>query len=117
MKQKPLSLSSEHLTELLKSYIPLEFTRDQVLVYSRQIPPAAFILISGGLLLASKEEDIVFNTPGDTIGLYHVLHSVKTKTDCYVLANSRVIMLGKSEILQALNDKESKLYSIIKEVV
>ena len=62
--------------------------------------------------LSKIEKEI---SAGGMIGVYNLINNNPSSVTCKVQGDSELIMLQKSQILEALNDEKSELYAIIKE--
>jgi signal-transduction protein with cAMP-binding, CBS, and nucleotidyltransferase domain len=117
MKKRARILTTEELNMLKQRYTALKFNNDFELVYDSQIPNTGIVLLQGqiALLKRKKVKDVL--PPGTLLGVSNLINNLPMNVDCKLLGNSEVIMLNKSEILEALNNQDSELYQIIKEEV
>jgi hypothetical protein len=49
------------------------------------------------------------------LGVYELLNNRPVELGCKVKSNSEIIMIQKSDLMDALADEKSELYAIIKE--
>lgn len=97
------------------NYDSFTFKNECDLVYEQQIPNTGIVLIKGQLTLLKKKKIEKEITAGGMIGVYNLINNNPSSVTCKVQGDSELIMLQKSQILEALNDEKSELYAIIKE--
>jgi hypothetical protein len=117
MKNNIKKLTLGQIRFLKKKYESVTFNSDFHLVYETQIPNTGIVLLNGEINLIRKKKSQTLAIPGIMLGVYELLNNIPVGHGCKVMENSELIMLQKSDILEALNDEESKLYEIIKENV
>ena len=115
MNEKIKKLSSEQIKFLKKKFQSLKFNNDFNLVYESQVPNTGIVLIDGEINLIRKKKSLSLNKPGIMLGVYELLNNLPTAHGCMVLGNTELIMIQKSDLMEALSDKDSELYHIIKE--
>jgi len=115
MKKRIKRLTSEEISILKGRYNPLRFINEFDLVYESQVPNTGIVLLEGEIALCKKRKIHETILPGCLIGVYELINNEPVKLGCKVKSNAELIMIQKSEILDALNDKDPELYEIIKE--
>lgn len=108
-------LSREEISILKKQFQSLVFNCDFDLVYEAQVPNTGIVLLEGELSLYKRKKLKSHILPGSMLGVYELLNNRPTDLNCKVLSPSELILIQKSDILDALSDKTSELYAIIKE--
>lgn len=115
MKNNIKKLSKQEIKSLKKQFQTLKFNNDFNLVYESQVPNTGIVLLNGELALFKKKKLQSTVKPGNMLGVYELLNNEPVEHGCMVIGNSELIMIQKSDILAALDDKESELYGILKE--
>lgn len=115
MKNKIKKLTSSEIKLLKKQYQSLTFQGGCDLVYETQIPNTGIVLINGELALFRKKKLKTKVQPGSLLGVHELVHNIPVEHSCKVLGNSELIMIQKSDIIEALSDESSDLYCIIKD--
>jgi CRP-like cAMP-binding protein len=113
MNNTIIKLTKHEIKILKKKFQSLKFNNDFNLVYESQVPNTGFVLLNGELEIFKKKK--VFSTvkPGNMLGVYELLNNAPVDHGCKVMGNSELIMIQKSDILAALDDKNSELYDIL----
>lgn len=117
MKKKIKKLSPTEIKVLKERYNVLKFNSPCELVYESQVPNTGIVLVDGQLGLLKKKKVQVNLEPGSVVGIRNIVQNDPSSVGCKVLENAELIMLNKSEILNALEEKDPELYAIIKECV
>lgn len=117
MKKKTKELSVNEISVLKEMFEPETFASDFDLVYESQVPNTGLVLLSGKISMLKRKKVMGTILPGTLLGVHHLISNVPSKVGIRILGNSEVIMIHKSAILEALDDKNSELFKIIKEVV
>lgn len=115
MKDNITKLTAQQIRLLKKQFQPLIFNNDFNLVYESQIPNTGIVLINGELALFKKKKVFTKIKPGNMLGLRELINNEPVDTGCRVMGNSELILIQKSDILDALADTKSELYAIFKE--
>jgi CRP-like cAMP-binding protein len=115
MKNRIRKLTAKEIEILRDRYSSLKFNNDTDLVYESQIPNTGIVLLEGQIALMKRKKVHATVEPGCVIGIHNLIYNEPSQLACKVMSNSELIMLNKSEILEALSDKESELYAIIKD--
>ena len=110
-------LTNEEIKTLKTKFQLLKFNSDFNLVYESQIPNTGIVLVSGELALLKKKKIRSTIEPGSMLGVYELLNNCPTDHGCMVFGNTELIMIQKSDILAALEDKGSDIYEILKEKI
>jgi hypothetical protein len=117
MKKKIKKLSHEEIQFLRERFTSLKFENSFDLVYESQVPNTGIVLLKGHISLLKRKKVQSTVEAGTLLGVTNIINNEPSQVGCKVLGNSELIMLNKSEILEALNDKDPELYAIIKESV
>lgn len=115
MRTKINKLKKEHLSKLLKQHQVLSFPNDFDLVYEKQIPNTVVALVEGEVELTKKSKPLERITEACLLGLHHLLNHEPVKYGCRIKKDAKVMLIGKSEIKEHLEDKDSELHLLIKE--
>jgi CRP-like cAMP-binding protein len=115
MKKNIKRLSSRELMTLKSKFLPLKFHSDFDLVYESHIPNTGFVLLNGEINLMKKKKTKEVIGPGNMLGVYELLNDHPADLGCKVKRNSELLLIQKSDLMEALADTESDLYAIIKE--
>lgn len=113
MKEKIILLGPEDLTKLSSSFEILTFKNDFDLVYEHQIPSAGIALLEGNIELIQNSLVAQIIKPGHLLGVNQLLSGKAVDYGCRVKANSKIILLGKSEVLAYVKDKKSQLFPLL----
>lgn len=114
MKTK-IKLTKSLISKLIKQHPVLVFNRDFDLVYEKQIPNTVIALIEGEIQLTKKSKTSEKITEACLLGLYNLLNHHPVKFGCRVKSDSKVVLLGKSELREHLENKKSELHQIVKD--
>lgn len=114
--KKNIKKLSQHEVELLRRrFEPLRFNHSCELVYEQQVPNTGIVLLSGEIALMKRRKVQATVGPGTMLGVDLVAQNQPSRVGCKVSKDAELIMLNRSEILEALNEKDPELYAIIKE--
>jgi signal-transduction protein with cAMP-binding, CBS, and nucleotidyltransferase domain len=113
MKKNIKKLTSQELAILKKHFKPIKFNHSFNLVYEEQVPNTGIVLLDGGLDILRKKKVEESIAPGNLLGLHQLLHNEPVKRGCQIRKDSEVIMIQKSDVLEALEDEDSELYPIL----
>jgi hypothetical protein len=113
MKKKINKLSKKQIKTLKESHEVLLINNDCDLVYEKQIPNAGIALIDGEIELVKKSKTLEIVTPGNLLGIHHIINQEPVKIGCKVKKDSKIILIGRSEVLECIKNKESKLFGLI----
>lgn len=112
MKQNVQAIFPEDIAKLKKEFEVLTFPSDMELVYEEHVPLTGIILIDGTLEIFQGDKIIESIKPPHMIGVANLVHQIPVQFGCRVKANSQVILIGKSKILDILKDKRSHLFKL-----
>ncbi|MGE3608306.1 MAG: hypothetical protein AB7I27_01870 [Bacteriovoracaceae bacterium] len=116
MKTKVIKLTKFQLSKIRENFESLKCCKNFYYVYESQTPNFVCVLLEGEMHVIKKRKKIEVINSGNLIGLENLLKNKKFKSDIWVSPNSVLVLLGKTEIIQALKEKQCKLYHLIKEV-
>jgi hypothetical protein len=113
MMDKVTPLNSTQIEALKQEFELLTFPSDFDLVYENQIPCTGIALIEGQIELIrdAKVEKVVAN--GNILGITELLLAEPVRYGARVKAKSKIILLGKSDILNFRSNARSKLHAIL----
>ncbi len=114
MKKLIKRLTSKEIEFLKDRYESLRFNNEFDLIYESQIPNTGVVLIEGSMTLLKRKKVKETVPAGSMIGVQELVNNEPLPMGCKVMENSELIILQKSEILEALDDKENELYAIIR---
>lgn len=114
MKKLIKRLTKKEIDFLKEKFQSLKFNNDFQLVYESQVPNTGIVLIEGTMALLKKKKVQETLLPGSMVGVKELIHNEPLPLGCKIMGNSELIMLQKSEILEAINDKDNELYAIIR---
>ncbi len=114
MKKKLNLLTSAQMEKLQSQHEVLSFKNDFDLVYEMQIPNGGVALLEGFIELTKNHTSHEFLPPGCLLGVHHILNEEPVSYGCKIKKNSKIIILGKSEILESVRNKRSSLFQILK---
>ncbi len=117
MITKLKKLSKHEIKILKKRFQTLVFNADFDLVCESHIPSTGIVLLGGEIKLFKKKKIQSRILPGCMLGIYELMNNQPTSNGCKVVGSSELILIQKSDVLEALNDKDSELYTIIKESI
>jgi CRP-like cAMP-binding protein len=115
MKGKARKLTSREIKILRENYQSIRFNSDFDLVYESHVPNTGIVLIEGQIALLKRKKIQGTLEAGTLIGVQEMIDNEPVSMGCKVMGNSELILLNKSEVLTALNDRNSELYAIIME--
>ncbi len=114
MKKKLKKLTADQLSALKSQFSSLLFSNPFHLVYENQIPNTGVILIDGEAHLTRRNKGLLRLEPGSMVGVHELVHNEPVKYGCQIKENAEVILLQKSDVLNALSDEESLLHQVMK---
>ncbi|MGE3610255.1 MAG: hypothetical protein AB7I27_11750 [Bacteriovoracaceae bacterium] len=112
MKTKINKLNPTIITELLKKYKVFSFTKDCDLVYENHVPNTAVALVEGEVEITKKSKAFEKITENCLIGLHHLMHHEPAIYGCRIKKDTKVLLIGKSELKDELKNKDSHLYEL-----
>lgn len=114
MQKKILQLDNEQIELLKENYEVLHFSHDYDIVYENQIPTTGLALLEGEIELVKRSKVLKKITPFTLLGLYNLFHNEKTSLGCKIKMNSKIIIIGKSDLTEVINNSKSKLFNLFK---
>lgn len=106
-------LNSKELSILKKHFTPLRINNSCNLVYEKQIPNMAIVLLDGELELISRNKPAEKISPGSLMGVHQLINNEPVKQGCKIRENSEIIILQKSDLLEVSQDDNSELFPIL----
>lgn len=113
MKRSLTEISAIELENLKKNHEVISFDTDMDLVYEKQIPIGGLVLLQGEIEFTKRYKIHGTTTSSCVIGLNEVLNEIPIQHGCKVKKDSEVILLGKSELLNA-TEEHSAIFPLIK---
>lgn len=104
-----LTLNENELSRLTQELGTIYFPQDFHFAYQKQIPNAGIVLLKGEILLLKNKKISERIGPGILLGMRNLLQETPLKSSWYILKDSEVIILNKSQILDGIKDPISKL--------
>lgn len=114
--EKVSSLNTSEIETLKKEFELLTFPNDFDLVYEDQVPNAGIALIEGKIELIKDSKVLATINEGSLLGVNQMLKEEPLKYGCRVKAKSKIILLGKSDVLNLRPKKKSSTHPIIKAI-
>lgn len=114
MKKKISKLNPHDVSVLKENHEVLSFHNECELVYEKQIPNAGIALIDGEIELFKKSKVLQSVPPGSLLGVQQLLNQEPVQVGCKIKKDSKIILLGKSEILEGIHNDRSKLHHLMK---
>ena len=112
MKKNMKKLSVKDLNILKAKFETLTFNTAFDLVYEKQVPNTGVVLLGGELELLRHKQVQARISPGCILGLQQMVNNEPVKLGCKVKENSVLIMIQKSDIMEALENSSSDLHRI-----
>jgi signal-transduction protein with cAMP-binding, CBS, and nucleotidyltransferase domain len=113
MMKKVTTLNSTELQLLTENCEVLTFKNDFDLVYENQVPCAGIALIQGEIEIIRKSKVEYVVKEGHLIGVSQILSHEPMEFGCRVKGKSKVVLLGRSDILNFSKNKKSKLFPLL----
>lgn len=110
-------MNESELSLLKSKHQVLSFSSDFDLVYEKQVPNAGVAVVDGEVELTRKSRVLETVGNGAILGVQQLLNQEPVKVGAKVKKNSKVILLGKSDIEDALNDKASGLSPLMAKII
>ena len=108
MKIKSNPLTQKDISILGQAFETLVFPNDFDLIYENHVPPAGVILIDGKLELLKKSKTKMEITSPQLVGMNELLLGSPFPYSCRVKANTKVILIGKSQVPEITEYLESR---------
>ncbi len=105
MNEKMNHLTSIEIEILKKDFEVLTFSNDFDLVYENQVPIAGIALIEGGIDLIKNSKVYKTFHECNLFGVSELLNTEPVKYGFRVKAKSKIILIGKSDILNLKKNK------------
>jgi len=116
MMKKVTILNQADIDLLLNNFELLTFKNDFDLVYENQVPNAGIALIQGEIEIIKKSKVDSVVKDGHLLGVPELLSQEPVDFGCRVKGKSKVVLLGRSDILESTQNKKSKLFPLLKAV-
>jgi signal-transduction protein with cAMP-binding, CBS, and nucleotidyltransferase domain len=114
MMEKICPLSLMEIDALKKDFEVLTFINDFDIVYEDQVPCTGIVIIEGKVEFIKNSKVQKTLHEGYLIGVYHLINEYPTTHGCRIKAKSKIILLGKSDILELKQTKNSQGHSLLK---
>lgn len=113
MKRSLTEISATQLENLRKNHEVISFDTDMDLVYEKQVPIAGLVLLQGEIEFTKRYKTQGTTTSSCILGLNEVLNELPVQHGCKIKKDSEIILLGKSELLNA-TEEQSAIFPLIK---
>jgi CRP-like cAMP-binding protein len=117
MKKKINKLNESELSLLKSKHQVLSFSTDFDLVYEKQVPNAGVAVVDGEIELTRKSRVLETVGNGTVLGVQQLMKHEPVKHGAKVKKNSKIILLGRTDIEDALNDKASGLSPLMTKII
>lgn len=114
MKDKANLLDPETLEILEQEFDTFTFPNDFDLVYENQIPSTGVAILEGTVEITKGSKVKGKYPAGYVLGLSQLLEDRPVKYGCRVKANSKVVLIGKSNIMGRSKKKNQFLKKLLK---
>jgi signal-transduction protein with cAMP-binding, CBS, and nucleotidyltransferase domain len=114
MQKRINQLTEDQVQLLVQNFEVLHFNHDFDVVYEHQIPNAGLILLEGEIELTKKSKVLKKILPFTLLGIHYLLNNKQVSMGCKVKKDSKIIMIGKSELMSVLENSQSRLFNIFK---
>ncbi len=108
-----IPLTTSQLTALVQEFELLTFPKDFVIVYEHQVPCAGIALIQGQIELSRNAKVLRIIEDGYVLGISELLLGQPVRFDVRLKAESKIILLGKSDIINFRSNGRSELHPIL----
>lgn len=105
-------LNTKELNLLIKKFGVLNFPNEFDLIYENQIPNTGIALVNGELVLNKKSKIIETLKPGHMLGIYELINSQPLKHGLKVMADSVIVLINRSDLLEVFATEEKELVEI-----
>lgn len=116
MKRKMQKLSPQEISAIRKQYEPMKFQNAFDLVYENHIPNTGILLIKGKAQLTRRKKAMETVEPGALLGVHQLVKGEPVKFGCKLQENAEVILLQKSDLLEAMEDENSPLHPYLDKI-
>jgi hypothetical protein len=106
-----ISASEIEMLKLTREVVSVEADID--IVYEKQVPIAGLVLVQGEIEFTKKYKTLSTINSSCVVGVSEVLNEMPVQLGCKVKKDSEVIFLGRSEIINAAEEK-SDLFPLVK---
>jgi len=113
MKKSVTEISLSQSEILRKHHKVISIDMDMDLVYEKQIPIAGLVLLQGEVEFTRRYKILGSETSSCILGFNEVMNEIPVQHGCKVKKDSEVILLGKSELLNA-TEEHSAIFPLIK---
>ena len=109
--------NDQELALLLVHLDVLSFANDFDLVYEKQIPNTGVAVVEGEVLITKRSRLVETVSSGGIICVSQLYYQEPVKLGARVKKNSRVILIGRSDIEEALRHKDSGLFHLMNKII
>ncbi len=106
-------LKSLEIDILKKHFETVKINSDYQMVFENQIPPMAILLLKGNINLKYKKKIERLVEPGVLMGIFHILNNHPAALGCEISAQSEILLIYKSELLEIAHAQSSDLMKLI----
>jgi signal-transduction protein with cAMP-binding, CBS, and nucleotidyltransferase domain len=115
--EKICTLSILEIDVLKKDFEILTFSNDFDIVYEDQVPCAGIAIIEGEVEFIKNSKVEKNLKEKNLIGVYHLMNEYPATHGCRIKAKSKIILFGKTDILQLMLTNKSKNHPLLKGIV
>lgn len=115
---RSIKILNSEFVDLFKTEFEVQ-TVTTSMTYAKEshIPLTSLILVDGGIEFYGQNGSGKILAGPMLLGLPHLVRDIASKCDCRILPDSKVIFIGKTEVLSILDEKESPLRKVLKETI
>ncbi len=114
MNENMNPLTSFEIEILIKDFEVLTFPNDFDLVYENQVPIAGIALVEGRIDLIKNSKVYKTFQEGNLFGVSELMTTEPVKYGFRLKAKSKIILLGKSDILKLKQNKKFKNHPAVR---
>ncbi|MFY7993390.1 MAG: hypothetical protein ACOVP4_08880 [Bacteriovoracaceae bacterium] len=114
MKRNDCPVSDEYIDTLKNHFEVICFSNDYDFVYENQVPNTGVILIEGEIEQIKRSKVLKKISPFTVLGIYQLFHNQTVCFDFKIKKGSKVIVIGKSDLVEVISNSKSKLFSLFK---
>ena len=112
-----VKLTDEELKILERQFQVVSFPNACKLVYEHHIPHSAFALLEGQMTIFKRSREVEKVPLGTMVGLFQLYYNQEAKAGCEISSGSKVIIITRSDIQDAVKLRTSPVYAIIDKIL
>lgn len=114
MKLHTKILTKEDISFLISWGQAVLIPNDFDFVYEKQIPCLAVALIDGRIETIKRSKVVETIPPSTLFGIHQIMNNEKVKRSFRIKAGSTIVLISKSEIMDAIKSPKSKLMQLVR---